>query len=84
MTVGLDARPLVAHVMYCFDVFHDLSTRLSLQTQISNDQQKRGHSVEISDRFPTHGLVNVEKNAIPSIKPLCIYNRLPKQSPCAL
>jgi hypothetical protein len=70
--------------MHPINILHDLCGRSALGTQIPNDQQKRGHSVKISDRFPTHCLVNMKKNAVPSVESPRICNRVPQRAPCTL
>ena len=77
-------KHLFKDVIDFVDTLHNFPGCLSLRTEIPNYQEKRGHSVEVSNRFPTHCLLDVKKNAIPAIEPFGIDDRLPKHSPCPL
>ncbi len=77
-------KHLFKAVIDIFNILHNFSGCLSLRTQITNYQEKRGHLIEVSNRFPTHCLIDVKKNAVPAIESFGIDDRLPKYSPCPL
>ncbi len=69
-------KHLFEHVIGFVDVLHDLFGCATLSTQVADDQQERRHSIQASNRFPTHRLIDVKQHPIPTIESRSLNDRV--------
>jgi len=77
-------KHLFEHVVGFVDVLHDLFGCASLSAQVADDQQERRHSIQASNRFPTHRLIDVKQHPIPTIESRSLNDRVAQDAPCSL
>src|SRR3989304_9214559 len=77
-------KHLFEHVIDFVDVFHNLFGGSSLSAQVADDKQERRHSIQASNRFPAHRLVNMKQISIPTLESRSLNDRVAQDTPCSL
>jgi ferritin len=68
-------------VLNLVKALHDIVGRFTLRAEVPDDQEKSRHPVEASNRFPAHGLIDVEDNSVGIVKSVRIHHGLPQKGP---